>query len=464
MHGLTSTRTVFRARPRPKWSVAFMLFIAGLVSQPIDAAFAGGTAATASPTASAELDHAQQLLRDGKYAEAYDLLSPMAEARRGDPAFDYVLGRAALGAGHAEQAKELFQASLAAQPDSPRAHLALGRAYYALGRYAEAKIEFETVLRFDNLPPDLLSQVRIYNDAATQSVEGGRRLTSFGYAETGIGVYDVHDTIGTQTFGGSDRKDTFYNLRVGGGLNYELDNGYALSGTLDYRFRYFDNNDSRDNSDLRWNMAGSRSFGDNNLAVGFRGRVSYRGNGNYRNDAGIYGDYSHRLDAANQLSFELLYSRRWFPGEPVVTWTRTTAQGTAGWIHSFMDGRASLTVDGRFGRYVSTTLPDGNSDLYGASATLDFAFTDTVDWGIYYWWEHNAYDMEALHFHPEALDGVILAQRNDNLHEAGTYLTWEFAPTWSLRPSILWLHDKSNADIGFNYSSTEIFVNVRKSF
>ncbi|WP_266182316.1 tetratricopeptide repeat protein [Dyella humicola] len=464
MHGLTSTRTVSRDRPRSKWSVALMLLITGLALQPIHTAFASASAPLTGSASGTDLSQARQLLHEGKYAEAYDLLSPVADANRDDVAFDYVFGRAALGAGHAEQARELFQASLAAQPDSPPAHLALGRAYYALGRYAEAKIEFETVLHFDNLPPDLLSQVRIYNEVARQSVEEERRLTAFGYAETGIGVYDVHDTIGTQTFGGSDRKDTFYNLRVGGGLNYALDDGYALSGTLDYRFRYFDNNDSRDNADLRWNMAGSRSFGDNNLSAGFRGRVSYRGNGNYRNDAGIYADYLHRLDAANQLSFELLYSRRWYPGEPVVTWTRTTAQGTAGWIHSFMDGRASLNVDGRFGRYVSTTLPDGNSDLYGASATLDFAFTDTVDWGIYYWWEHNAYDQEALHFHPEALDGVILAQRNDNLHEAGTYLTWEFAPSWSLRPSILWLHDKSNADIGFNYSSTEIFVNVRKSF
>ena len=58
-----------------------------------------------------------------------------------------------------------------AQPDSVDAHLARGREYVARGQYAEAKIEFETVLRFDNLPPDLLSQVRIYDaQAAIQSV------------------------------------------------------------------------------------------------------------------------------------------------------------------------------------------------------------------------------------------------------------------------------------------------------
>jgi tetratricopeptide (TPR) repeat protein len=457
---LTSTRTVSRHQLRLKWSIASILFISSLALLSIHAAFA----AEQSQASSTELTHARQLLHDGKYAEAYDLLSPMADASRGDPGFDYLFGRAALGTGHAEQAKELFEASIAAQPYSPPTHLALGRALFALGRYAEAKIEFETVFRFDNLPPDLLSQVEIYNEAAKQSLDEDKRLTGFAYVETGIGVYNVHDTVGTRTFGGADRNDTFYNLRAGGGFNYALDNGYALSGSLDYRFRYYDNSDSRDDSDLRWNIGGSRSFGDNNLSAGFRGRTSYRGSGNYRNDAGVYVDYRYRLDPANALDFDLLYSRRHYPSAPSSTWTRTSAIGTAGWNHSFMDGRASFTLDGRFGRYVSTTLPDGNSDLYGASASFDFTFSDTVDWGCHFWWEHNAYDDEQLHFHPDTLDNTILAQRNDNLYEIGTYLTWQFAPSWTLRPQLLWIHDRSNADIGFNYASTEFFVNVRKSF
>ncbi|RDI99381.1 hypothetical protein DVT68_00510 [Dyella solisilvae] len=465
MNGLISSCDIHCSDPGLKRSLAFA-FAVMLLAGSLDAnpAHAAEEASPAASTADPDFAAAQQLLREGKYAEAYALLSPIAASHGGDPTFNYLLGRAALGSGHAEQAKRLFEASLTAQPDAPQTHLALGRAYYALGRYAEAKIEFETVFRFENLPPDLLSQVDIYNQAATQSLDENKRLTGFAYLETGIGVYDVNDTVGTRTFGGADRRDVFYNLRAGGGVNYALDNGYALVATLDYRFRYYDNNDSRDNSDLRWNFGGSRSFGDDNLAVGFRGRTSYRGNGNYRNDAGIYADYRHRLDASNQITFDLLYSRRWYPGQPSITWTRTSAQGSAGWIHSFLDGRATFSIDGRIGRYVSTSLPDGDSNLYGASASLDFALDDTVDWGAHVWWEHNAYDMEQLHFHPDTDDNTILIQRNDNLYEVGAYLTWKFAPSWTLRPQLLWIHDQSNADIGFNYSSTEFFINVRKSF
>ncbi len=110
--------------------------------------------------AEVDIPRGEQLVRDSKYAEAYDLLAPFADANKGNPQFDYLLGRAALGTNQAEKAKALFEQSLAARPGSIEAHLALGRAYYALRMYAEAKIEFETVLRFDNLPPDLLSQVQ----------------------------------------------------------------------------------------------------------------------------------------------------------------------------------------------------------------------------------------------------------------------------------------------------------------
>jgi len=78
--------------------------------------------------AALDLTRAEQLVREGKYQETYDLLAPFEDARKGDATFNYLFGRA----------------------------------YFALGRYAEAKIEFETVLRFDNLPPDLLTQVETY--------------------------------------------------------------------------------------------------------------------------------------------------------------------------------------------------------------------------------------------------------------------------------------------------------------
>jgi hypothetical protein len=86
-----------------------------------------------------------------------------------------------------------------------------------------------------------------------------------------------------------------------------------------------------------------------------------------------------------------------------------------------------------------------------------------VGWGTFVWWEHDAFNDDRIHFHPDTLDNSVLLRRKDNLYEVGAYLVWEFVPTWTLRPEVLWIRDQSNS-IGFNYSSTEFWLNIRKAF
>ena len=407
-----------------------------------------------------DLARAEELLRAGKYQEAYDLLSPFEEAKKGDATFDYLLGRAALGTDRADKALTLFERSLATRPDTVAAHLALGRAYFALGRYAEAKIEFETVLRVEDLPPDLLTQVETYDEMARQYLDEARRLTSFGYAEIGIGRYRVNSTPDTT---GGERHNTFYNARVGGGLNYLFDNGYALDANLDYRFTYQDVENVRNDSDWRWRLGGSRAFGENNVAIAFRGRVSYRGGGMYRNDYGIVANYRYRLDAENQLTFGAQLERRRYPEGRLHDRSRTLADASIGWVRSLFAGRGSLSLTGHGGYQYATARSDGNSTIYGATAQLDYTFTPRLDGFIFAWWEHDAFNADRIHYHPDSLDEAFIFRRNDNLYEFGGGLVWEFVKTWSLRPQILYIRDQSNA-VGFNYSSTEVWVNVRKAF
>ncbi|MDM0000956.1 tetratricopeptide repeat protein [Variovorax sp. J22P240] len=446
-------RSECRGRTLSPWRSVARAFAVSMVVLTANAAFA----------ADPDVPRAEQLVRDGKYQEAYDLLAPFEDANSNDATFTYLLGRAALGTQRGEKAKALFERSLAARPDNVAAHLALGRAYFALGKYAEAKIEFETVLRFDNLPPDVLSQVEIYDQAARQSLDEGRALTGFGYAETGVGRYRVNSTRGTDAFGGGDRRDTFYNARVGGGVNYALQNGYAIDANLDYRFRYYDNSESRNDSDLRWSLAGSKTLGDNNLAAGFRGRTSYRGDSDYRNDVSIFTDYRMRYDPDNQFTLGADVRRRRYPEGNLRDRSRTTALVSAGWVRSFMDGKGSFSVTGHAGHNYATSRPDGDSDVYGATVSLDFTVNNKLSWGTFAWWERDSFNADNVHFHPDTLDNTVILRRRDNLYEVGAYLVWEFVPTWTLRPEILWIRDQSNS-VGFNYSSTEVWINVRKAF
>ena len=181
------------ARHFKAWHALVMVIVMAMTMGP-----AGSSSALA---ADPDLARAEQLMRDGSYQEAYDLLAPFEAAGKSDAVFNALLGRAALKTNRADKALTFFERSLAAAPNSVDAHLGLGRAYLALGNYARAKIEFETVLRFDDLSPDLHQQVEIYAEAA-QGYAEGKRLLANGYAIVGAGNYRVNATSGTNAFGG----------------------------------------------------------------------------------------------------------------------------------------------------------------------------------------------------------------------------------------------------------------------
>lgn len=412
----------------------------------------------AVPALAADLDRAASLVGEGKYQEAYDLLLPSREAQSGDAEFTYLLGRAALGAGQAEEAQALFERSLGIRPDSLEAKLALGRALFAQGKFGEARIAFESVLEFENLSPDLLTQVETYDQAAGQYLDDGERLTHFGYAETGFGGYRTNSTRGTV---GGEQDSSFFNARVGGGVDYLAGNGYALDATLDYRFRYHDEEGVRNDSDLRWRFAGSRLLGDDRLAAGFRGRVSYRGSGDYRNDYSIFMNYRYQIDEDDQLSVGGEVRRRRYPEGRLRARSRTTADVSLGWTHVMSD-EATFSLTGHGGRNYATSRPDGESTIYGAIADLDYAFSDELGVYLFAWWEHDSFNTDAYHVHPDADDDVIL-RREDNLYEFGASMIWRFAPGWTFRPELLYIRDESNSTF-FNYSSTEYWINVRKGF
>ena len=330
--------------------------------------------------------------------------------------------------------------------------------------YAEAIIVFETFFRFDNLPPDLESQARIYDRAAASYLENRRLACSgIGYAATGIGQYRVNSTSGTNALGGSDRRDTFYNARVGGGLNYELQDNYALDASLDYRFRYYDNPDSRNDSDLRWRAAGSRLFGENNLAIGVRGR----------NELSRRWGFSQRLRAIHGLpppdrsrqpaDHRCRTAAAALSGRPRRDRSFSSAVANIGWIHALDEGGSSISLVAHGGYNFATNRPDGDSVVYGLTATYDFTFTKSFGGFLFGWWEHDSFDTDRIHFHPDALDQSVNLTRQDNLYEVGAGLVWTFLPGWSLRPEILYIRDQSNAT-AFNYSSTEAWINLRLDF
>jgi len=329
--------------------------------------------------------------------------------------------------------------------------------YLADDDFTGARLEFETVLQLNYLPPGPEEQAKIYEQLARDYLDG-KRLLSSGYYMIGVGHYRENST----SAGDGDTSDNFTNPRIGGRLNYLYGDGYSLDGTLDYRFRYYDNSDRRNDSDLRWSGDISRSMGDDNLAVGLRGRVSYRGNSDYRNDYGLFTSWRRLLDDANQIRFGAEFRRRAYPSGPLRARTRNIAELTAAWTRSFRDGRANLTIAAQGGREYGGGRDDGSSNFYGLSPSYDFTISDDWSGFVFAWWQNDRFSVERLNA-PGGDDNANIGTRNDNLYEVGGGVVWAFAERWTLNPEILYIRDQSNV-LGANYSSTEVWATVRKGF
>jgi tetratricopeptide (TPR) repeat protein len=358
-----------------------------------------------------------------------------------------------------EEALKLFQRSLEASPSASAAHLGLGRAYLALGDYAAARIEFETVLRFDDLPPDLHQQVEIYAAAALRYAEG-RRLLPVAHALVGVGNYRVNPTSGTDAFGGNDTNDVFFLLRAGGGLNYLLPGDYTLVASLDLGYQPF-LGDRRNDADLRWNAAASHTMGDHNLAAGLRGLLRTFGLGtDSRNDWGAYASWRWRLDADDQLSAGAEFIRRTYSDGPFYTEARDIVDGTGTWTRSMLGGKASFSLAGQVGgEFATRGRVDGNSVFFGVAPTLDFTLVDRLGLFVSFAWLHYRFDTERANLGPGG-ETLGMVTRYDNLYEAGAGLNWEFARGWSLNPEVLFIRDQSNV-LEVNYSSTEAWITLR---
>ena len=367
---------------------------------------------------------------------------------------------AMLQSGQASKAVVLFEQVLGADPSSISAHLGLGRAYYALGEYARARIEFETVLEFDNLPPDLHGRTEVYDQAAADYASG-RQWRRFHYAEAGVGNYRENSSSSTDQFGGAGNYDTFLPIRVGGGLNASLTERQSFNGTLDYRFRAYDAGDRRNDSDLRWNFSLSRPVDDDNLRFGMRGRVSYRGDGHFRNDWGVFADYRLGLGDSDQVAIGGELSERRYPSGPLRSRTRDIASLTGSWTHALASGRTSLTFGGLLTQeWATQDRPDGDGSFWGVSGEVDHSFSDTLDG--FFWWSYvnESYDDERPDF---STDADLLRVRNDDLWNFGGGVVWRIGSGWTLRPTFEYNWEDSNID-ALAYSSTELWLTVRKSF
>src|SRR5688572_10608072 len=152
----------------------------------------------AEPPAASDLSRAETLVREGRAAEAYSLLLAREAEAAGDPDFDYWLGVAALESGKPDKASIALERVLLVRPDFVGARLDLARAYFALGDYERATLEFKTVLEQDPPPAARETIERYLRETDFLARSKQRRWTA--YLEAAMG-YDtnVNNATGSNT-------------------------------------------------------------------------------------------------------------------------------------------------------------------------------------------------------------------------------------------------------------------------
>jgi len=131
------------------------------------------------------LNRAQSLLSEQKPQEAFALLIEQELVYAGHPQYDYWLGIASLDNGNNGQAVFSLQRALATLPSMSGARLALARAYYNMGNDADAKKEFDYLLKSDP-PPKVKSVVNQYLSAIMRRSDK-YRTNARGFLQGGLG-------------------------------------------------------------------------------------------------------------------------------------------------------------------------------------------------------------------------------------------------------------------------------------
>ncbi len=415
------------------------------------------------------LEKADSLLKTGKAEDAYQLLEPLEVEGAGDLVYDYLLGTAALESNRPSKATFVYERILAVAPAYVGVRADMGRAYFALGDYGRAKIEFETVLAFQNLPNDLRSSVEQYVKAAEARAQSKSTIAN-GYIEVGFGndsnISSANDAEllnypgSPGTPGGAytpnKRSDTYATLGLGGELNHQFSEKWGLYAGADYRGRAY------------------QTYCDNtcNYTLDTRGGISYAGGGwllrtgltaggynlnnvLYRDTAGLTVDWRMALSSGSQVSLGASSTRASYLSTATVSQNTQTNTLSAGWLTSLGDGSAifSLTASGGVELGVGGR-DDGDKQFYGPRVLLQKSFNDRL--GGYA-------TLGATYAKYSGTNTLYGVSREESLYDLALGLTWTVAKGLSIRPQLSYIKNTSNAEL-YAYDKTDASINVRLDF
>lgn len=298
---------------------------AGLWSHGRICAFAVGLTCLVSSACAQDalLDDARARLNQRDAAGAYTLLAGAEAQRAGDARFDYLLGVAALDAGHVTRAIFALERVVQQHPQDTLARAELGRAYLAAGD-ADAAREQLRLARRGDLPKDASAAIeRVLGVIDQVAPAGGSQFS--GYLEAGL-AYDSNVNSATQqgefaipAFGGilfqttpenRQRDDVVYSAAGGVAAEKALSPTWKLVAATNLRAAV--NKVVHDMNTVFFDAtAGLRhTAGRQSQLIALQNNTAWVGGQRYRTASGVTGQWQSQLDAASQASVFAQWSRQ----------------------------------------------------------------------------------------------------------------------------------------------------------
>jgi tetratricopeptide (TPR) repeat protein len=416
----------------------------------------------------AALPQAKKLMLEGKPEAAYQLLLPLEDTARGSPQFDYLLGVAALDAGHPELAVFPLERALALLPGEAHIHADLARAYAAMGERDAARLELETARKLTRSPETALLLDRHLSLLGTTTNEKTNHFS--GHVSLALG----HDSnVNSATSNNQMAIPAF------GGFTFMLDGKSVQAGSnfsqlggavsLQHAFNEQTQGSVRLASTER-HYASQSNFdtGNRELAFGLQHRqdrhsvslavqeVDFALAGNdYRYSYGTSAQWQMQLTPASQGGLFVQLGRLHYPSAPL----RDGDRRVGGLFYGQMLDlpQRPLLYGSLYGgreQPNNAAYPFLGHHLNGLRLGAEVALSPR-------WQVHTGLGFE--HRNYGGNDPLFLTRRVDNQTEfslGGIYLIQR---DLSLKPTLSYLHNASNLPLN-RFERTELSLSVRKEF
>lgn len=417
-------------------------------------------------------DRAKTLLREGKTAEAFELLDAAA-ATLNDAESAYLHGIAALDSGKAGLAVISFERALAYDPGFAPARAELVRALVATGETDQARIELARLANVE-LPPDVRLKLAALDKELASAVDAARRRTRgiSSYVEFDAG-YDSNVNTGANSasfaiplFGGAtatlnpifQKHGSTFGAVGGGAMAYdEVQPGLRLFAGLDAKARYsFKKLEDENYRTVYWSgSAGARWQRDGNTVSGALTVLENRvGSALFDKQFGVYAQWQKQVDANNEVGVFGQWLDQKHPIQRSLD-TELTLLGLS-WRHA-LDGAGLpiLTASGYFGddREKGADKAVGRR-IVGGRATyerqLDFG-AKLVAAAAH---QRSQYGAQNLFFD---------VAREDRRTDLSVGLVFSLAKDITVTPQYMYTQNRSNIPV-VDFKRHQLFVNLRRDF